>query len=96
MLDELHVWCDENKMTINEEKSNVIHFKLNSVNRTENVFTYGDKRLKTVDRYKYLGLLMTEEMAKHVAKSASRALSLLITKFKSCGSLAFRTYSKLF
>ena len=37
-----------------------------------------------------------EEMAKHVAKSASRALSLLITKFKSCGGLAFRTYSKLF
>ena len=37
-----------------------------------------------------------EEMAKHVAKSASRALSLLILKFKSCGGLAFRTYSKLF
>ena len=79
MLDELHVWCGENKMTINEEKSNVIHFKPNSVNRIENVFTCGDKRLKTVDRYKYLGLLMTdhlnyEEMAKHVANSASRAL----------------------
>ena len=27
MLAELHVWCDENKMTINEEKSNVIHFR---------------------------------------------------------------------
>ena len=89
------------KMTINEEKSNVIHFRPNSVNRTESVFTFGDKQLKTVDRYKYLGLLMTEhlnyeEMAKHVAKSASRALSLLVTKFKSCGGLAFRTYSKLF
>ena len=101
MLDALHVWCDENKMTINEEKSNVIHFRPNSFNRTENIFTCGDKRLKIVDRYKYLGLLITEhldyeEMAKHVAKSASRALSLLITKFKSCGGLAFRTYTKLF
>ena len=37
-----------------------------------------------------------EEMPKHVAKSSSRALSLLITKFKSCGGLVFRTYSKLF
>ena len=88
-------------MTVNEEKSNVIHFRPNSVNKTDYVFTCGDKQLKKVDRYKYLGLLMTEhlnyeEMAKHVAKSASRALSLLITKFKSCGGLAFRTYSKLF
>ena len=32
MLDELHVWCDENKITISEEKSNVIHFKPYSVN----------------------------------------------------------------
>ena len=24
MLDEFHVWCDENKMTINEEKSNAL------------------------------------------------------------------------
>ena len=88
-------------MTINEEKSNVIHFRPNSFNRTENICTCGDKRLKIVDRYKYLRLLITEhlnyeEIAKHVAKSASRALSLLITTFKSCGGLAFQTYTKLF
>ena len=88
-------------MTINEEKSKVIHFRPNSFNRTEDSFTCGDKRLKIVVRYKYVGLLITEhlnyeEMAKHVSKSASRALSLLITKFKSCGGIAFRTYTKLF
>ena len=36
-------------------------------------------------------------MDKHFAKSASRAcLSLGITKYKSCGGLAFRTYTKLY
>ena len=40
--------------------------------------------------------LNIEEMARHVARSARRALSLLITKYKSCGGLAFRTYTKLY
>ena len=74
-------------MTINEEKSNVIHFRPNSFNRTENIFTCGDKRLKIVDRYKYLGLLITEhlnyeEMAKHVAKSASRKIVKIFSETK--------------
>ena len=40
-LDELHVWCDENKMTINEDKSSVIHFRPNSVNRTKRFHLWG-------------------------------------------------------
>ena len=101
MLNELNVWCDDNKMTINEDKSNVIHFRPNSIAKTDKIFKCGNKTLNLVDRYKYLGLLLTqhlnyEEMAKHVAKSASRALSLVITKYKSCGGLAFRTYTKLY
>ena len=101
MLDALNVWCNVNKMTINEEKSNFIHFRPNSTKRTESIFICGGKQLHVVDRYKYLGLLMTEhlnyeEIARHVARSASRALSLLITKYKSCGGLTFRTYTKLY
>ena len=86
---------------INEDKSNVIHFRPKSIAKTDKIFEFGNKTLNLVDRYKYLGLLLTEhlnyeEMAKHVAKSASRALSQVITKYKSCGGLAFRTYTKLY
>ena len=70
MLDALNVWCDVNKMTMNEEKSIVIHFRPNSTNRTGNIFICGGKQLNVVDIYKYLELLMTEhlnydEMARH-------------------------------
>ncbi|MEW8546453.1 MAG: reverse transcriptase family protein, partial [Candidatus Thiodiazotropha sp.] len=101
MLNELNIWCDDNKMTINEDKSNVMHFRPNSMAKTGKAFKCGEKTLNLVDRYKYLGLLLTEhlnyeEMAKHVAKSASRALSLVIAKYKSCGGFAFGTYTKLY
>ena len=49
----------------------------------------------------YLGLLLTEhldysKMAKHVTNSASRALGLLMTKFKTAGGLPFAKYTKLY
>ena len=73
-------------MTINEEKSNVFHFRPNSIIKTYRIFTCGGKQLKIIDRYMYPGLLQTghlnyEETAKHVAKSAGRVLGLVITKY---------------
>ena len=57
--------------------------------------------MKTVDKYTYLGLVLTEHldyqiMAKHVAAAANRALGLLISKHKSFGGFPFRTFSKLY
>ena len=51
--------------------------------------------------YKYLGLVLNEnlsyeEMAKNVAKSASRALGIVIAKYKSLGGLPFNSYTKLY
>jgi hypothetical protein len=49
----------------------------------------------------YLGLLLTEflkynDIAKAIAKSASRSLGLLIAKCKANGGFEFSTFSKLF
>ena len=49
----------------------------------------------------YLGLMLTEHldynvMAKNVAMSASRALGLVISKYKAFGGLPFHTYTKLY
>ena len=76
-------------MAINKEKSNVIHFRRNSNYRAENIFTCGGKQLKVVDRYKYIGLLMTEHLnSEENGKTRCeirkpRLKSLLITKYKS-------------
>ena len=94
MLNELNVWCENNKLVVNINKSKVIHFRNPSKQRTKTVFQYGQKPIETISQYLYLGLLLTEHldydiMAKQVANSASRALGLLITKFKGAGVTLF-------
>ena len=88
ILNVLNDWCDKNRMTINENKSNLVHFRTPSMERTNHSFTCGKRKLVVTDRYKYLGLILTkylsyEEMAKNVAKSAGRALGIVIAKYKS-------------
>lgn len=57
--------------------------------------------MEVVESYKYLGLLLNEYLdfsvtAKAVAKSASRALGLVIAKAKSFGGLPYRVFYKLY
>ena len=113
ILNVLNDWCDKNRMTINleqykylfpainENKSNVVHFRTPSMERTNHSFTCGKRKLEVTVRYKYLGLILTEylsygEMAKYVAKSAGRALGIVIAKYKSFGGLPFSSYSVLY
>ena len=100
MLNALHDWCASNDIVINVRKSNVIHFRSPSMGRTNFNFKCGNGSLEIVDKYVYLGLLLTEHLefemtAKYVAQSASRALCLLIPKCKLAGGLPYNVYTKL-
>ena len=69
--------------------------------RTDYQFLYGDEALSFVEQHKYLGLVLNEHSdinvaVKMVAQSASRALGLLIAKYKSMGGMKYRVYSKLY
>ena len=90
MLDILNNWCKNNKINLNAEKSKVVHFRNPSVQRSSFNFSCGDHMLEITTQYNYLGLTMTEflsydAMASNVAKSASRALGLVIYKSKLNG-----------
>ena len=85
LLNVLSKWCATNCLNVNLDKSKIVHFRNPSVKLTSNIFTFNDNVVQIVSSYQYLGLLLTEfldynEMAKVVARSASRALSLLIVK----------------
>jgi hypothetical protein len=100
-LDMLNTWCAANKMTVNVNKSNIIHVRPTSVSRSVMVFKVGDYILHIVSEYRYLRLILTEHvdyyvMATHVAKSANRALGLVISKYNALGGLPFNTYTKLY
>lgn len=62
---------------------------------------FNDNSIDIVEKYTYLGLVLNEylnyiDMAKAVAKSASRALGLLIAKSKTNGGFEFSIFTKLF
>ena len=101
LLNALNDWCNINDMTVNASKSNIIHFRPNSCQRTNVTFMCGDKILQIVDRYTYLGVLFHEHLdynvtVKSVAQSASRALGLLIAKCKILGGVPYNVFTKLY
>ena len=63
LLNELSDWCNKNKMTINEEKSNIVHVRTASTEKTKYTFKCGNKTLIVTNRYKYLGLVLNEHLS---------------------------------
>ena len=101
MLNVLKKWCERWAMDINTKKTQVVHFRPTSLPKTDTVFTFGDVPLAIAEKYKYLGLILTEHLdydktAALVAKSAGRALGLMIAKAKAYGGLPYDCYTKLF
>ena len=101
LLNVLSDWCRSNRINVNETKSNVVHFCTPSIPMTNFAFSCCDKEIQLAAQYNYLGLLLTEfldlgAMASAVAKSASRALGLVIYKCKLNGGLPFKCFTKLY
>ena len=101
MLDTLNRWCINNQMNINAKKSQIVQCRTPSVSRSTFSFKCGAQVLDPVDKYVYLGLAMNEFLdfnvtAKIVSQSASRALGLLIAKFKALGGMLYDVFTKLY
>ena len=94
-------YCLSWGLTINFEKSKIMHFRPRSTKQTVTILRCGNNEMELVKQYKYLGLIFTEfldllTMAKTVAKSASRALGLLISKDKAFGGMPFKCYTRCY
>ena len=101
MLDTLNIWCCNNDLVVNLDKSKIVHFRTQSTPRSNFQFVFDNTIMEIVSQYTYLGLLLTEYldysmMAKAVAKSASRSLGLLIAKCKANGGFQYDVFTKLF
>ena len=94
-------WCDRWGVTVNTEKSQIMHFRAKNKHETEFIFNIGNQNLAKVVKYKYLGLFIDYSLnykvtAEAIAKSANRALGLLIAKSKCLGGLPYNCFSKLY
>ena len=101
MLYTLGEWCCKWGVTVNGNKSKVVHFRSQNVDKTGFRFICDDVTLEIISQYKYLGLILTEhldylQMTKFVAKSASHALGFLICKDKALGGMPFKCFTKCY
>ena len=74
-----------------------MHVRHLSVPVTDVILMYGDANLSIVNKYTYLGIVITEHLdynisTQCVAQSASRALGLLIAKCKLAGGVPYNVF----
>jgi hypothetical protein len=102
MLNVLHEWCEEFDISVNIDKTKIVHFRRGpSTPCSATVFKLGDQVVQVTDRYLYVGLVITEFMnwnitVKYVAQAARRALGVLVAKCKSQGGLPYEVFTKLY
>ncbi len=61
MLHVLKSWCDKWHMSLNTDKTQIVHFRTQSHSNTQYVFKY-HYDIKLVPLYKYLGLVLNEHL----------------------------------
>lgn len=101
MLSVLERWCKTWEVSVNVKKSQIMHFRKKQDKETDFDFKFNGHSMDKVGQYKYLGLMFDcfldfKTTAKCVAKSANRALGLLIAKVKSLGGVSYKCYTKLY
>ncbi len=97
MLDIVKQWYSKWSMAVNTKNTQIVHFRAASMPRSNYTFTYADLPIVISERYKYLGLILTEFLdyqitASIVARSAGRALGLVIVRYKAFGGLPYDCY----
>jgi hypothetical protein len=59
MLDSLSLWCNTHDLTVNTNKSKIVHFRTQSTDRTDFEFMLNDNILDIVPHYMYHIKLLT-------------------------------------
>ena len=60
LLDALSKWCKDNEMSINIDKTKVVHFRNPAESRTAFSFSCGNQTIDVTNSYRYLGLTIDQ------------------------------------
>ena len=87
LIQHVKLWCDKWRLSINTEKTQIVHYRKKKTPRTDLIFIFGDVTLKVVSSYKYSGMVFHEHIDYNacvdiLTSSASRALGSVIANFK--------------
>ena len=100
-LNIVHSWCSKWRISINMDKTKIMHFRTTSQAESTFSFTLGDRNVNYADHYRYLGYdlyynLNYEHGTNILAAAAGRALGSLVSKFFKHNGLTYATYTKLY
>ncbi len=100
LLDILCEWCHKWRLVINTDKTKVLHFRKKNTPKTGSNFKVNDVDLEIVTEYKYLGVLLNENLdyskcAELLAGAAGRDLGSVINKVKIKKVLGYNTFTTL-
>ena len=84
LLNFLSDWCHINKMEVNINKTENIHFRKKCCERTQGDFHLSGFNIEICENYKYIGIILNEfldytETANVLSEAAGRAFSSLVT-----------------
>ena len=101
MLDTLYSWCKKWRLSVNKEKTKIVHFRTSRTRKTNYNFNFDKEKLEIVPHYKYLGVIMDEHLtfercSQTLADSGGRALGAIWAKFKLLRNVGLKTYTKMF
>ena len=60
LMNQLYSWCVKWRMKINNDKTNVVHFRPKNQKAAEHTFNLGEDSINVTDKYRYLGCVLTE------------------------------------
>ena len=101
MLNQVSKWGHKWHIKFNNQKSQVVHYRKKRRNQTTFKFSLSNHEIKVVDRYKYLGIILQENLdytatSEVLAGAGGRALGFLLNKYKKLNGLSYNTFTKLY
>ena len=98
--DKVHSWCKKWRVLLNANKSKCMHFRKSGI-RSNFSFKIGNSNLKSVDRYKYLGVTFYEKAdytfnSELLGKAAGRASGSIINNIYGLKDCGLKTYETLY
>ncbi|CAG2217942.1 unnamed protein product [Mytilus edulis] len=94
-------WSKTWRLKVNTDKTKIMHVRKASKPKNDYEFQLNNMTLETVSKYRYLGLVITEnldykETTNELVSSGSRSLGSLVSKYYAMDGMDFDTYTKIF
>lgn len=101
MLNTLHNWTRDWMLSVNIDKTKIIHFRKARMERTQIEFTLGAHNIDIATEYRYLGLDFNETFdpvhgVSKLCTSASRAIGKIVSKYYSIDGISHTVFKHMF